>query len=60
MNVDDWQQLTDVLTNHMDNVRHGLNELIGDDEAETGKSRSLNSGVNCGRTPYRKMTPRQC
>ena len=35
MNVDDWQQLTDVLTNHMDNVRRVFNELIGDDEAET-------------------------
>ncbi|EIQ80250.1 glutamate-ammonia ligase adenylyltransferase family protein [Shigella flexneri 1235-66] len=35
MNVDDWQQLTDVLANHMDNVRRVFNELIGDDEAET-------------------------
>ena len=35
MNVDGWQQLTDVLTNHMDNVRRVFNELIGDDEAET-------------------------
>ncbi|MDX7178657.1 hypothetical protein SJ258_27560, partial [Klebsiella pneumoniae] len=33
MNVDGWQQLTDVLTNHMDNVRRVFNELIGDDEA---------------------------
>lgn len=35
MNVDDWQQLTDVLASHMDNVRRVFNELIGDDEAET-------------------------
>jgi glutamine synthetase adenylyltransferase len=60
MNVDDWQQLTDVLTNHMDNVRRVFNELIGDDEAKPRKSRSQNSGANCGRMPYRKMTPRQC
>lgn len=60
MNVDDWQQLTDVLASHMDNVRRVFNELIGDDEAETRKSRSQNSGVNCGRTHYRKMTPRWC
>ena len=35
MNVDDWQQLTDVLASHMHNVRRVFNELIGDDEAET-------------------------
>ncbi|HCB2206079.1 TPA: bifunctional [glutamate--ammonia ligase]-adenylyl-L-tyrosine phosphorylase/[glutamate--ammonia-ligase] adenylyltransferase [Citrobacter farmeri] len=35
MNVDDWLQLTEMLEEHMANVRRVFNELIGDDETET-------------------------
>ncbi|MDR9963958.1 hypothetical protein KIF59_16345 [Enterobacter cloacae subsp. cloacae] len=44
----------------MASVRRIFNELIMMMKANRRTMRSLNTGVNCGRMPCRKMTLRPC
>lgn len=60
MRVDDWAALTERLEAHMAGVRRIFNDLIGDDEVNRRTMRSPSTGANCGRTRFRKMTPRRC
>ncbi|VFS66813.1 adenyl-transferase [Salmonella enterica subsp. diarizonae] len=61
MNTNNWPQLVGKLTDHMANVRRVFNELIGDDEADTRRRKSVQSrGVKYGRMRYRRMIRRQC